>query len=111
MKKREKRKPSTPPSYPPLPQANPNPNLRKKKKKKKKEDGRNKTQQISSRAIEKVVVHPLVLSASRQLQPRRPQHQSCHRVCFGSSFKGTVDVTNSYAVPLKRMKETLASGS
>ncbi|KAL5545362.1 hypothetical protein UlMin_009146 [Ulmus minor] len=44
-----------------------------------------KTQEISSRAIEKAMVHPLVL-LSRVVG-----------VLLGSSFKGTVDVTNSYA--------------
>jgi len=58
-----------------------------------------KTQQISSRPIEKVVVHPLVLLSIVDHYNRvaRDTKKRVVGVLLGSSFKGTVDVTNSYA--------------
>ncbi|CAL5335080.1 unnamed protein product [Camellia sinensis] len=48
-----------------------------------------KAQQISARPIEKVIVHPLVLLSIVDNYNRG--------VLLGSSFKGTVDISNSYA--------------
>lgn len=58
-----------------------------------------KTQQISWRAIEKVVVHPLVLLSIVDNYNRvaKDTRKRVVGVLLGSSFKGTVDVTNSYA--------------
>lgn len=58
-----------------------------------------KTQQISTRAIEKVVVHPLVLLSIVDNYNRvaKDTRKRVVGVLLGSSFKGTVDVTNSYA--------------
>ncbi|QCD98563.1 26S proteasome regulatory subunit N8 [Vigna unguiculata] len=58
-----------------------------------------KTQQISSRPIEKVVVHPLVLLSIVDNYNRvaKDTRKRVVGVLLGSSFKGTVDVTNSYA--------------
>ncbi|KAI4382787.1 hypothetical protein MLD38_008702 [Melastoma candidum] len=58
-----------------------------------------KTQQVSSRPIEKVVVHPLVLLSIVDNYNRvaRDTRKRLVGVLFGTSFKGTVDVTNSYA--------------
>ncbi|KAF8394935.1 hypothetical protein HHK36_018874 [Tetracentron sinense] len=58
-----------------------------------------KTQQISARPIEKVVVHPLVLLSIVDNYNRvaRDTRKRVIGVLLGSSFKGTVDVTNSYA--------------
>lgn len=58
-----------------------------------------KTQQISARSIEKVIVHPLVLLSIVD-HYNRVAHDTKKRVIgvlLGSSFKGTVDVTNSFA--------------
>ncbi|RYR46222.1 hypothetical protein Ahy_A07g031978 isoform A [Arachis hypogaea] len=62
-----------------------------------------KTQQISWRAIEKVVVHPLVLLSIVDNYNRvaKDTRKRVVGVLLGSSFKGTVDVTNSYAVPFE----------
>ncbi|XP_038997426.1 26S proteasome non-ATPase regulatory subunit 7 homolog B-like [Hibiscus syriacus] len=70
-----------------------------------------KTQQISSRPIEKVIVHPLVLLSivdnyNRDAKDTRKRVAKDTRkrvvgVLLGTSFKGTVDVTNSYAVPFE----------
>ncbi|RVW43131.1 26S proteasome non-ATPase regulatory subunit 7-like A [Vitis vinifera] len=62
-----------------------------------------KTQQISSRPIEKVIVHPLVLLSIVDNYNRvaKDTHKRVIGVLLGSSFKGTVDVTNSYAVPFE----------
>ncbi|KAL8552103.1 hypothetical protein ACS0TY_000965 [Phlomoides rotata] len=62
-----------------------------------------KSQQISSRPIEKVVVHPLVLLSIVDHYNRvaRDTKKRVVGVLLGSSFKGTVDVTNSYAVPFE----------
>nr|DAD26657.1 TPA_asm: hypothetical protein HUJ06_028125 [Nelumbo nucifera] len=62
-----------------------------------------KTQQISSRPIEKVIVHPLVLLSIVDNYNRvaRDTRKRVIGVLLGSSFKGTVDVTNSYAVPFE----------
>ncbi|KAL9231404.1 hypothetical protein vseg_006636 [Gypsophila vaccaria] len=62
-----------------------------------------KTQQISSRPIEKVVVHPLVLLSIVDHYNRvaRDTKKRVVGVLLGSSFKGTVDVVNSYAVPFE----------
>ncbi|KAG6436634.1 hypothetical protein SASPL_101536 [Salvia splendens] len=58
-----------------------------------------KSQQISSRPIDKVVVHPLVLLSIVDHYNRvaRDTRKRVVGVLLGSSFKGTVDVTNSYA--------------
>ncbi|KNA16911.1 hypothetical protein SOVF_084930 [Spinacia oleracea] len=59
-----------------------------------------KIQQISSsKAIEKVVVHPLVLLSVVDHYNRvaRDTKKRVIGVLLGSTFKGTVDVTNSYA--------------
>ncbi|KAL5568516.1 hypothetical protein UlMin_025091 [Ulmus minor] len=58
-----------------------------------------KTQEISSRAIEKVMVHPLVLLSVVDHCNRvaKDTRKRVVGVFLGSSFKGTVDVTNSYA--------------
>ena len=58
-----------------------------------------KTQQVSARSIEKVIVHPLVLLSIVD-HYNRVAHDTKKRVVgvlLGSSFRGTVDVTNSYA--------------
>ncbi|GER46652.1 Mov34/MPN/PAD-1 family protein [Striga asiatica] len=62
-----------------------------------------KSQQISSRPIEKVVVHPLVLLSVVDHYNRvaRDTRKRVVGVLLGTSFKGTVDVTNSYAVPFE----------
>lgn len=58
-----------------------------------------KSHQILSRPIEKVVVHPLVLLSIVDNYNRvaRDSRKRVVGVLLGSSFKGTVDVTNSYA--------------
>ena len=58
-----------------------------------------KTQQISTRPIEKVIVHPLVLLSIVDNYNRvaKDTRKRVVGVLLGSSFKGTVDVTNSYA--------------
>lgn len=58
-----------------------------------------KTQQISARPIEKVIVHPLVLLSIVDNYNRvaKDSRKRVLGVLLGSSFKGTVDVTNSYA--------------
>lgn len=58
-----------------------------------------KTQQISSRPVEKVVVHPLVLLSIVDHYNRvaRDTRKRVIGVLLGSSFRGVVDVTNSYA--------------
>jgi 26S proteasome regulatory subunit N8 len=58
-----------------------------------------KTQQISSRSIEKVVVHPLVLLSIVDNYNRvaKDTRKRVVGVLLGSTFKGTVDVSNSYA--------------
>ena len=58
-----------------------------------------KTQEISSRPIEKVIVHPLVLLSIVDNYNRvaKDTRKRVVGVLLGSSFKGTVDVTNSYA--------------
>ncbi|KAL8154403.1 hypothetical protein V2J09_012163 [Rumex salicifolius] len=62
-----------------------------------------KTQQISSRPIEKVIVHPLVLLSIVDHYNRvaRDTRKRVVGVLLGSTFKGTVDVSNSYAVPFE----------
>ncbi|KAL6541594.1 26S proteasome non-ATPase regulatory subunit 7 A [Orobanche gracilis] len=62
-----------------------------------------KSQQISSRPIEKVVVHPLVLLSVVDHYNRvaRDTRKRVVGVLLGTSFKGTVDVTNSYAIPFE----------
>ncbi|KAF2306366.1 hypothetical protein GH714_017096 [Hevea brasiliensis] len=62
-----------------------------------------KTQQIQSRPIEKVIVHPLVLLSivDNYTRVAKDTHRRVIGVLLGSSFKGTVDVTNSYAVPFE----------
>uniref|UniRef100_M1CJB8 hydroxymethylglutaryl-CoA lyase n=1 Tax=Solanum tuberosum TaxID=4113 RepID=M1CJB8_SOLTU len=63
-----------------------------------------KSQQISSRPIEKVIVHPLVLLSIVDHYNRvaRDTRKCVVGVLLGTSFKGTVDVTNSYAAFLWR---------
>jgi len=58
-----------------------------------------KTQQISARTIEKVIVHPLVLLSIVDHYNRVAKDTSKRvvGVLLGSSSRGTVDVTNSYA--------------
>ena len=58
-----------------------------------------KTQQISTRPIEKVIVHPLVLLSIVDNYNRvaKDTRKRVVGVVLGTSFKGTVDVTNSYA--------------
>lgn len=62
-----------------------------------------KTQQISARAIEKVIVHPLVLLSIVDNYNRvaRDTRKRVIGVLLGTSFRGVVDVTNSYAVPFE----------
>ncbi|GMP23299.1 hypothetical protein ACSBR1_007800 [Camellia fascicularis] len=62
-----------------------------------------KTQQISARSIEKVIVHPLVLLSIVDHYNRvaRDTKKRVVGVLLGASFRGTVDVTNSYAVPFE----------
>ncbi|KAI3917948.1 hypothetical protein MKW98_000182 [Papaver atlanticum] len=62
-----------------------------------------KTQQISARPIEKVIVHPLVLLSIVDNYNRvaKDTRKRVVGVLLGSSFKGIVDVTNSYAVPFE----------
>ncbi|XP_022747449.1 26S proteasome non-ATPase regulatory subunit 7 homolog A-like isoform X3 [Durio zibethinus] len=62
-----------------------------------------KTQQISSRPIEKVIVHPLVLLSIVDNYNRvaKDTRKRVVGVLLGTSFKGTVDVTSSYAVPFE----------
>jgi 26S proteasome regulatory subunit N8 len=62
-----------------------------------------KTQQISARTIEKVIVHPLVLLSIVDHYNRVAKDTSKRvvGVLLGSSSRGTVDVTNSYAVPFE----------
>lgn len=58
-----------------------------------------KTQQIAARQIEKVIVHPLVLLSIVDNYNRvaKDTRKRVVGVLLGSTFKGTVDVTNSYA--------------
>lgn len=58
-----------------------------------------KTQQISARPVEKVIVHPLVLLSIVDNYNRvaKDTRKRVVGVLLGSSFKGTIDVTNSYA--------------
>lgn len=58
-----------------------------------------KSQQLSARPIEKVVVHPLVLLSivDNYYRVAKDTRKRVVGVLLGSSFKGTVDVTNSYA--------------
>ncbi|KAK2966124.1 hypothetical protein RJ640_018377 [Escallonia rubra] len=58
-----------------------------------------KSQQISARPVEKVIVHPLVLLSIVDNYNRvaKDTRKRVVGVLLGSSFKGTVDVTNSYA--------------
>ncbi|XP_019179482.1 PREDICTED: 26S proteasome non-ATPase regulatory subunit 7 homolog A-like [Ipomoea nil] len=62
-----------------------------------------KSQQMSSRPIEKVVVHPLVLLSivDHYNRAARDTKKRVVGVLLGTSFRGTVDVTNSYAVPFE----------
>lgn len=58
-----------------------------------------KTQQISARTIEKVIVHPLVLLSIVDHYNRvaKDTRKRVVGVLLGNSSRGTVDVTNSYA--------------
>ncbi|XP_052188338.1 26S proteasome non-ATPase regulatory subunit 7 homolog A-like [Diospyros lotus] len=62
-----------------------------------------KTQQIAARSIEKVIVHPLVLLSIVDHYNRvaRDTKKRVVGVLLGASSRGTVDVTNSYAVPFE----------
>lgn len=62
-----------------------------------------KSQQISCRPIEKVIVHPLVLLSivDHYNRAARDTKKRVVGVLLGTSFRGTVDVTNSYAVPFE----------
>ncbi|KAJ3668883.1 hypothetical protein LUZ60_010833 [Juncus effusus] len=62
-----------------------------------------KAQQISSRSIEKVVVHPLVLLSIVDNYNRvaRDTRKRVVGVLLGAVHRGNVDVTNSYAVPFE----------
>ncbi|CAI0443531.1 unnamed protein product [Linum tenue] len=62
-----------------------------------------KTQQISARPIEKVVVHPLVLLSIVDNYNRvaKDTRKRVVGVLLGSASKGIVDVSNSYAVPFE----------
>ncbi|CAI0412253.1 unnamed protein product [Linum tenue] len=62
-----------------------------------------KTQQIAVRPIEKVVVHPLVLLSIVDNYNRvaKDTRKRVVGVLLGSASKGTVDVSNSYAVPFE----------
>ncbi|KAF5750854.1 26S proteasome non-ATPase regulatory subunit 7 A-like [Tripterygium wilfordii] len=62
-----------------------------------------KEQQISARPIEKVIVHPLVLLSIVDNYNRvaKDTRKRVVGILLGSSFKGTVDVSNSYAVPFE----------
>ncbi|KAL3650240.1 26S proteasome non-ATPase regulatory subunit 7 A [Castilleja foliolosa] len=66
-----------------------------------------KSQQISSRPIDKVVVHPLVLLSIVDHYNRvaRDTRKRVVGVLLGTSSKGTVDVTNSYAGGLVPFEE------
>lgn len=58
-----------------------------------------KTQQISARSIEKVIVHPLVLLSIVDNYNRvaKDTHKRVVGVLLGSTYKGVVDISNSYA--------------
>nr|GMD87250.1 26S proteasome non-ATPase regulatory subunit 7 homolog A [Ipomoea batatas] len=58
-----------------------------------------KSQQIWCRPIEKVIVHPLVLLSivDHYNRAARDTKKRVVGVLLGTSFRGTVDVTNSYA--------------
>lgn len=60
-----------------------------------------KTQQISARSIEKVIVHPLVLLSIVDNYNRvaKDTRKRVVGVLLGSTYKGVVDVSNSYAGP------------
>ncbi|XP_078441802.1 26S proteasome non-ATPase regulatory subunit 7 homolog A [Wolffia australiana] len=62
-----------------------------------------KAQQISATPVERVVVHPLVLLSVVDHYNRvaRDTRKRVVGVLLGSSSRGTVDVTNSYAVPFE----------
>lgn len=62
-----------------------------------------KAQQISATPVEKVVVHPLVLLSIVDHYNRvaRDTRKRVVGVLLGSSSRGTVDVTNSFAVPFE----------
>jgi 26S proteasome regulatory subunit N8 len=60
-----------------------------------------KSQQVSSKPNEKVIVHPLVLLNIVDNYNRVARDKRVVGVLFSSSFKGTVDVTNSYTGPIK----------
>ncbi|PHT68045.1 26S proteasome non-ATPase regulatory subunit 7 -like protein B [Capsicum annuum] len=61
------------------------------------------SKQISSKPIEKVIVHPLVLLSIVDHYNRvaRDTRKYVVGVFLGTSFKDTVDVTDSYAVPFE----------
>lgn len=65
-----------------------------------------KSQQISSRPIEKVIVHPLVLLSIVDHYNRvaKDTRKRVVGVLLGSSFKGTVDVSNSFAGEFPSLK-------
>lgn len=71
-----------------------------------------KSQQISSRPVEKVIVHPLVLLSIVDNYNRvaKDTRKRVVGVLLGSSFKGTVDVSNSYAGQRPSLKFQFLSG-
>ncbi|KAM1949410.1 hypothetical protein ACFX15_009468 [Malus domestica] len=62
-----------------------------------------KTQQVSARLIEKVIVHPLVLLSIVDNYNRvaKDTRKRVVGVLLGSTYKGVVDVSNCYAVPFE----------
>uniref|UniRef100_A0A453D4W3 MPN domain-containing protein n=1 Tax=Aegilops tauschii subsp. strangulata TaxID=200361 RepID=A0A453D4W3_AEGTS len=62
-----------------------------------------KAAQLSGRTLEKVVVHPLVLLSIVDHYNRvaRDTRKRVVGVLLGTSSRGVVDVTNSYAVPFE----------
>lgn len=64
-----------------------------------------KTQQVSARLIEKVIVHPLVLLSIVDNYNRvaKDTRKRVVGVLLGSTYKGVVDVSNSYAGPIISM--------
>ncbi|GJS57121.1 26S proteasome non-ATPase regulatory subunit 7 homolog A [Tanacetum coccineum] len=68
-----------------------------------------KSQQLTNRSIEKVIVHPLVLLSivDNYYRVAKDTRKRVVGVLLGSTFKGTVDVTNSYAVGKCSLKGTV----
>ncbi|KAI9085377.1 hypothetical protein K1719_032633 [Acacia pycnantha] len=64
-----------------------------------------KSPEKSLRPIKKVTVHPLVLLSIIDHENRLPSLRRVVGVLLGSSFKGIVDISNSYAVPFKEKSD------